>query len=156
MAKKLSKISQLFTVAAKHARTEKRKSQLAQLVLHELALESSAVPENILAPMPVGMGSVIMTAQWNNCPIAFYYRDEDSSIVHLNFADDGITPHVEIRNIEACRSLLTFRAVLGAIRHPDAGASLAALIRQRDAETDAMLILAATGEVSVVQNQIRL
>lgn len=153
MAKKLSKISQLFTVAAKHARTEKRKSQLA---LDELALESSTVPENILAPMPVGMGTRVMTVLWDNCPIAFFYRDEDSSIVHLNFADDGVTPHVEIRNIEACRSLLTFRAVLGAIRHPDAGASLAALIRQRDAETDAMLIRAATGEASAVLSQIRL
>jgi hypothetical protein len=153
MAKKLSKISQLFTVAAKHARTEKRKSQLA---LDELALESSTVPENILAPMPVGMGTRVMTVLWDNYPIAFFYRDEDSSIVHLNFADDGITPHVEIRNIEACRSLLTFRAVLGAIRHPDAGASLAALIRQRDAETDAMLIRAATGEASAVLSQIRL
>lgn len=153
MAKKLSKISQLFTVTAKHARTEKRKSQLA---IDELALESSTVPENILAPMPVGMGTSITTVLWENCPIAFFYRDEDSSIVHLNFADDGITPHVEIRNIEACRSLLTFRAVLGAIRHPVAGASLAALIRQRDAETDARLIRAATGEAFAVQNQTRL
>ena len=123
MAKKLSKISQLFTVAAKHARTEKRKSQLT---LDEFALESSAVPENILAPMPVGMGTSFMTVLWDTCPIAFFYRYEDSSFVHLNFADDGNTPNVEIRNIEACRSLLTFRAVLGAIRHPDAGASLVA------------------------------
>ncbi len=153
MAKKLSKISQLFTVAAKHARTEKRKSQLA---LDELALESSAVPENILAPMPVGMGKSFMTVLWDNCPIAFFYRDEDSSFVHLNFADDGITPHVEIRNIEACRSLLTFRAVLGAIRHPDAGASLAALVRQRDAEADREQISQATGQPFATQNQIRL
>ena len=153
MAKKLSKISQLFTVAAKQARAEKHKSQLAR---EELELASSIVPENILAPMPVGMGTRIMTVLWNHYPIAFFYCDENSSIVHLNFADDGITPHVEIRNIEACRSLLTYRAVLGAIRHPDAGASLAALVRQRDAEADGMLIRAVTGEASASQNKIRL
>lgn len=148
MVKKVKTTNQLFSVAAKLARAEKRKSQLA--------LESSVVPVNILAPMPVGIGTSLMQVLWDNSPIALFYRDENSSVVHLNFADDGSTPHMEIRNIEACRSLLTFRRVLGAVRHPSAGASLAALVRQRDAEADREQIGAATGQPSATQNQIRL
>lgn len=153
MAKKLSKISQRFSVAAKQTRANHREAQKAEREEYQRMLDTTILTPERLAPLevwPWNRGSFVML---DGEVIAEVTAGPDGVFVEIA---DGQYRSIQVHNVEACQSLLTYRKIAVANMYPSGSANLAQRLRQKEAEAEAEQIQAATGNTPVAATQNRL
>jgi hypothetical protein len=136
MVKKLSAVSQRFSMAAKQVRVMERKTREAEKALDEKTLDGSIFPLDILDSRSNEMWIRMVHVQWDGKLIAALWNESGSPFVEVQFMD-CLDTRIQIRNVQACRSLLTVRKVAAALMLPYGTFKLVELVRQCDAEADA-------------------
>ena len=137
MVKKLSAISQRFSMAQKDARA-------AAKVQRETMLD-----ETILTPERVrfctGVCENVSFVTLDGIVIAEVVAGLDS--ITVEFAD-GLHTQVVIQHVDACRSLLTYRKVAIANIFPRGAINLSEIVKYRNAEASAQAEAAQLAAVS--------
>ena len=155
MVKKLKSTSQRFSAASRQVRATEREARASEKAAREKMLGESVVPFDILAPLPPDSWLRMTKVELDGVVIAVITRSENSPVVGITLTDNEGT-HFEIRHVEECRQILTFRRVAVARMFPRGGASLVALIHQRQAEAEAAQLSAVAGQPTSLSQTNRL
>lgn len=153
MVKKLSKTSQLFSVAAKQARTANREAQKAERERYQKMLDTTILTPERLVPLDVWPWNRSSFVSLDGIVIAEVTAGPDG--VFLEIAD-GQYRSIQIHDVEACQPLLTYRKIAVANMFPSGSANLAKRLREREAAAEAEQIHAVTASAPVAANQNRL
>jgi hypothetical protein len=153
MAKQLSKTSQRFSVAAKQVRAAHREAQKVEKEQYQTMLDTTILTPERLAPLdvwPWNRGSLVVL---DGVVIAEVTAGPIGVFVEIA---NGQYRSIQIHNVEACKSLLTYRKIAVANMFPDGSANLAQRLRQNEAIAEAEHIDAVTGSMPVTATQNRL
>ena len=120
-----------------------------------MAWDQSILPDDILAPKSYDCGIYHTHVVWEGRSIATLVLYEGSEVLHL-FVRNDTRDIIKIHNVEACRSLLTYRRVFRAYLLPKACVNLEGLVRQREAEAEAEQLRAITGDLPAAAPTTRL
>lgn len=155
MVKKLSAMSQRFSVAAKHARAVEREAYEAEKATNQKMLDESILPFDILDHRPDDRWFRVLEVEWDGNLIAIVSHENTSRSVNVLFLDAEQT-QVQIHQVQACRSMLTVRKVAAALMLPYGAAELATSVRECNARAEAALLDVVTGTPVAVSNPNRL
>lgn len=156
MVKKLKATSQRFSLAAKEARAAAKAARIAVKAAQlEQMLDQSIVFDGRLVASPEDLMRGWKAIYLDDGYIAVVtFKDADAHI-KIAFDDDRHT-EIEIRNLDACKSLLTYRNIILANTRPNGVADLTNLIRIQEAEAEADELRTAIGPSPVFIKKTRL
>jgi hypothetical protein len=155
MVKKSTATGQRFSMAAKQARAAEREARELAKAQREKMLDESIVRSDIWDPASQEEWAKVTTVALDGRALAFVLPDCSGTRVGIMFGDLKGT-ELTIQNVDACKPLLTFRKVAGALMVPNGIVNLANLVRQRDAQAEAEQLRAFTDSPSSDgQTQVR-
>jgi len=134
MTKKLTAVERKFSKAAKQIRAAEREARETAKAEREKMLDESIVPVDVWSDVGSKEWKPAKFAQWDGEIIAYLCPVEDGTKLQIFM---GCIGDLVIRNVDACKPLLTFRKLCGARRVHGGIDNLANLVRQRDAEASA-------------------
>lgn len=134
MTKKLTAVERKFSKAAKQIRATEREARETAKAEREKMLDESIVPADVWSNVGSNKWEPMKFARWDGEIIAYFSPVEHGKKLQIFM---GCPDKLVIRNVDACKSLLTFRKLYEAHMVLGGIDNLANIVRQRDAEASA-------------------